>query len=453
MNNIPNTGIAASSAGMSRRSLLHGAVIGAGALAAMPFINACGVSASPSPSAGGKGGYRKFSGPTAWHQGVPAGIAFKQMSAGAEAAAKAFGLAFKEISYNGNNDLELSQMDQMGVQGYTAVSTLILDNGITRSLAEAAVRNKLYLHTWAQTGQWVFPSDPNIKYHYQGLANPPDGAYALCKAMFEAKDGKGTFCHISGAPGSATSLAKDKAVDRALSEFPGIKMVARQPGNYDRETSRSVLATVLAANGGKIDIVYCQSDDSGTGALDALREAGLVGKTLVAGADGIPEFIDAIIAGKAFGTEGAAPYFGCGWGLVKGLDVFAGYEPNPGYQLVMQDLLIIDNKKSAQAYKDTVLTRGPKIFDYKKMSATVSGADWDPQFPILTFDPDQFWTKNQGVAKPNGFELPEDYVKAVGVGRSQLDKELLGHLKDFRLQEVADASLTGKTLFEQLGLR
>ena len=417
------------------------------------FLAACGSSDEGSSSGGGGKGGGKLTGPIASQQAIPAGVVFQQLDAAAKEVGKQLKLDVKILNYDADNDRALSQLDQMGTQGVKAVTTLILDNGITRQIAEDCVRNELFLSTWAQVGLWIVPSEPGIDYHYQCLANPPDGAYVTCKNMFKELGGKGTFAHITGAAGSATSLAKDKAIDKALAENPGIEMVARQRGDYDREKSRQVLGNILAKTGNKLDCVFCQSDDSGVGALDALREVNLVGKTLVGGADGIPEFIDAIIKGEAFGTEGVVPFLGGGYTLMQALDASAGHKPNPGETLMQQDMIMVDTKESAEIYKEKVYskTAGPKLFDYAKMSRVLHPDDWDPQWPLKTFEPEVFWATNQGVPKPDGYDLPDNYVKAVeGGGRAQIDKTYKDHLKSFPLEEAARKSRTGKTLFEQI---
>ena len=439
-------------ADVSRREFIaKGGAIGVAALAAPAVLAACG--GSGASGGGGGGAQDNLKGPVASDGFATASAVSVQMSAGTSEAARQLGLQAKSPNYNAVDSAELADISQLSAQGVTAVSTLILDNGITRQIAEACVRDKLYLSTWAQMGAWVVPSEPGIAYHYQGLANPPEGAYFNCVNMFKALGGKGKFVHISGAGGSATSKAKDRAVDKALRKYPHIELVARQYGNYDRTTTDNVLTNIISQAGGKIDAVYCQSDDSGTGALDALRKRGLIGKVLVAGADGIPEFIDAIIKGEAYGTEGAAGFYGGGYTVIQALDASAGHKPNPAETLMVQDLLLVDNKASAQAYKALALqANAPRsLFDYKKMSRVLHPDDWDPQWPIRTFDPDQFWTANQGIPKPTGYSLPSNYVSAAGNGgRTKVDQEFASHLKKFPLQEVARKSRTQKTVFEQL---
>ncbi|MDO8212289.1 sugar ABC transporter substrate-binding protein [Conexibacter sp. CPCC 206217] len=440
---------------LSRRSFItRSAATGFTVMAGGGLLAACGSSSESSPSGGGAGNPGgKLKGPIAYQGPLTAWVIGDQLEAAAGAVSQQLGLELKKVNYNGDSDKQLAQIDQLGTLGVTGINTLILDGGLARQLATACVRNRTYLSSWATMGPWVVPCEPEIAFHYQGLANPADGAYVMCVNMFEEMGGRGTFAHLSGSGGVSTSPAKDKAVDRALKQYPGIELVAREYGEYNREKSRQVMTNILSKTGGRVDAVYCQSDDEAVGALDALRERNLVGKTLVAGADGIPEFIDAIIDGRAFGTEGAAPIFGGGYTLVQALDASAGHRPKPTETLMYQDLLIIDNKASATAFKQQALAKGAagRLFDYGLMSRIEHPDDWDPQWPLRTFDPEEYWGVAQGVAKPNGYELPEEYTRAAAAGqRREVDAEYAQQLRRFALAEVARLSRTRKTLFEQL---
>jgi ribose transport system substrate-binding protein len=421
------------------------------------LLAACGSSGSStgSSTSGGSSSAngKKLKGPIAYHQPLTAWVIGDQIQAGITQASKQVGVDMKVIGFNGDSDKELAQIDQMGALGVTAANTVILDTGLIKQLVAASKRNNLRYSSIATMGAWVVPADPQVNFFYQGLVYPPDGAYATCRNMFKALNGKGTFAHLSGSAGVATSPAKDRAVDRALKEFPGIELVGREYGEYNREKSHQALNNILAKTGGKVDAVFCQSDDEGTGALDSLREHKQLGKTLVGAADGIPEFIDAIIEGTAFGTEAVPGYFAGGYTIVQAMDAAAGFKPRPTESLMWADMLIIDNKESAQAFKDKVLTKGAldSVFDFSKSSKVLHPDDWTPLYRIRTFDPDKYWGEAMGVKKPSGYSLPKNFTDAQAKGEpKEVDADYEKRMGTFPLADVAQASRTGKTLFEQL---
>jgi len=59
----------------------------------------------------------------------------------------------------------------------------------------------------------------------------------------------------------------------AAAENPGLKLVARQEGQFDQERSFNLMSQIMAANP-HIDAVFNGNDDNAVGALRAVRQAG-----------------------------------------------------------------------------------------------------------------------------------------------------------------------------------
>jgi ribose transport system substrate-binding protein len=430
------------------RSLAFGALLGTGGL-----LSACGGdddSEGGGTGASDGGPTTELRGKLAAHEFSLSSIPNQQAFEALETIGGLLGLDTVKLSYDENTDKELAQIDQMGTLGVTAVETLILDNAVSRQIAEAAVRNDLYISTQSQVGFWLVPSEPGIDWHYQCLATPPEGALVLCNTMFEEVGGEGNFVHLQGAAGSSTDAAKTKAVDQALAAAPGMTMVARQRADYNRDKARNTMDAILTANGDDVQVVYCANDDMALGVLASLEERGLTEDVAVSGADAIPEVVDNIIAGKLFGTEGIAPPFLAGYCLMQSLDAANGHRPDPIEGLMQMDLIIMDNAESAQAYKD-VIDQGAEAIDYLKLSRILHPDDWDPQWPIRHFEPEAFWAESQGVPKPAGYELPEDYTSRVAEGGyEEIDSLYIEHFKEFPFADAVRKSRTGKTAFELL---
>jgi ribose transport system substrate-binding protein len=69
----------------------------------------------------------------------------------------------------------------------------------------------------------------------------PDGvkaAYDVAKALFMEMGGKGNLVHLTGYPGSLPDSRRTEGLDRALKENPGIKLLAREIGDWDRDAAR-----------------------------------------------------------------------------------------------------------------------------------------------------------------------------------------------------------------------
>lgn len=109
------------------------------------------------------------------------------------------------------------------------------------------------------------------------------------------------------------------------------------------------------------------------------------------------------------------------------------------------DLVILDTPESAEAYKQVK----PSDIDYAKMSRVLHPDDWNPQWPIRHFEPEQFWAVNQGVPKPSGYELPANYTKRVDAGGyEEIDQLYADRLTSFPFEKSVELSRTGKMALE-----
>jgi ribose transport system substrate-binding protein len=125
--------------------------------------------------------------------------------------------------------------------------------------------------------------------------------YEICKNLFNSMNGKGKVVHIDGVPAAITAQNRKKGFERAVKEFPGIEMLASQPGQYRRLPAQQVFENLMQRFP-EIDAVVSANDDMAVGVVEALHAAGRGGKTKVIGIDGIPDAIQAIAEGKMFAT-------------------------------------------------------------------------------------------------------------------------------------------------------
>jgi ribose transport system substrate-binding protein len=125
--------------------------------------------------------------------------------------------------------------------------------------------------------------------------------YEICTYLFKSMGGKGKVVHIDGVPAASTAQARKRGFDRAAKAFPGIQVLASQPGQYRRLPAVQVFENLMQRFP-EIDAVVSANDDMAVGIAEALAAAGRGGKTKVIGIDGIPDATAAIAAGKMFAT-------------------------------------------------------------------------------------------------------------------------------------------------------
>lgn len=115
------------------------------------------------------------------------------------------------------------------------------------------------------------------------------------KYLIKAMGGTGNIVVLEGVKGSLTSIDRVRGFNDAVKAAPGVKVVASQPGNYQRLQALQVMENLMQSHS-KIDGVFAANDAMASGAIEALDGAGR--KALVVGINGTKEAIDAIKAGK-----------------------------------------------------------------------------------------------------------------------------------------------------------
>jgi len=123
---------------------------------------------------------------------------------------------------------------------------------------------------------------------------------------------KGNVVEIAGTVGASPAIDNAEGIREILDEYPDIKIIDSQSGNYQRAPGRQVMDDFLQKYPkGQIDIVVTHNDEMSLGALQAIKEAGrdeLVG--YIASKDGFRDAIKEVIDGSFFVNVQASPYYG-----------------------------------------------------------------------------------------------------------------------------------------------
>ena len=101
----------------------------------------------------------------------------------------------------------------------------------------------------------------------------------------------GNVVIVNGLAGVAATKIRYDTFLATIKQNPKIKVIASQPGNYDRNTARTAMENLLQANK-KIDLVYAPDDNMAVGAIQALKAAGRLSQTKVVaigGSQGRPQ--------------------------------------------------------------------------------------------------------------------------------------------------------------------
>src|SRR3954468_20632499 len=100
--------------------------------------------------------------------------------------------------------------------------------------------------------------------------------------------GKGAVAVLEGIPGHETGDSRLRGFREAIAKFPGLKIVASQPANWERDQGFNVFQNILQAHP-EINALFACSDLMALGAAEAIAAAGKTGKITIVGFDALPE--------------------------------------------------------------------------------------------------------------------------------------------------------------------
>lgn len=169
------------------------------------------------------------------------------------------------------------------------------------------------------------------------------GGQMAARRMGELLKGKGVVAIIAVAPGSASTLDREKGFQDTLAkEHPGIRVADLQYGMSDRARSLAVAEDLLTAHPGLTGI-FASNESSSVGASQALKARNLAGKIQLVGFDSSTSLVEDLKAGVIDSLVVQNPYR-MGYEGVKTLvDHLAGRVPprriDSGAVLVKRDEL------------------------------------------------------------------------------------------------------------------
>ena len=109
--------------------------------------------------------------------------------------------------------------------------------------------------------------------------------------------GKGSVAILEGIPGHETGDARLNGFHEAIEKFKGIRIVASQTANWERDQGFNVFQNILQAHPG-VQAVFACNDMMALGAVEAISAARKKGKIIVVGFDAIKDSRTAIVNGE-----------------------------------------------------------------------------------------------------------------------------------------------------------
>jgi ribose transport system substrate-binding protein len=125
------------------------------------------------------------------------------------------------------------------------------------------------------------------------------GGAKCAEYVNRVENGKANVAIIEGLLSSFT-IERKGGFEEKIKEYPGIEVIASQPGDWEREKSMNVAINMLQVNP-DIDVFFGLSDEMGLGAAQACKAAGKTGVITIS-IDGNPNAFEAIKKGEHTAT-------------------------------------------------------------------------------------------------------------------------------------------------------
>jgi len=180
-------------------------------------------------------------------------------------------------------------------------------------------------------------------YAYSGY-NQYNGGAKIADWVNEQTGGNAVAAIIEGLPSDFTTQRMGGFVDRCAEAYPGITVVASQPGDWVREKGMNAAMDMIQAHP-EITVIYGLSDEMALGAVQACKQLNRE-DIICVGLDGNPNAFESVKAGELTATLDCGPV-AIGANAIKALaeaiDGVAREEKVIEAETTVVDITLVDN--------------------------------------------------------------------------------------------------------------
>ncbi|MFI9777289.1 substrate-binding domain-containing protein [Streptomyces sp. NPDC051956] len=223
---------------------------------------------------------------------------FVQMKAGAQAEAKKEGVKLTVTDAQNDASQQANQLQNFTSEGMSSVIVNPVDSDAVGPAVRGA--NKADIP--------VVAADRGVNKAKTATLVASDnvaGGRQAAKTLADKLGGSGKIVILQGTAGTSASRERGQGFAEGIKAYPGIKVVAKQPADFDRTKGLDVMTNMLQANAG-VDGVFAENDEMALGAIKALGSK--AGKSVaVVGFDGTPDGLKAVEAGTLYASVAQQP--------------------------------------------------------------------------------------------------------------------------------------------------
>ncbi|WP_327242554.1 ABC transporter permease/substrate-binding protein [Streptomyces sp. NBC_01320] len=223
---------------------------------------------------------------------------FVQMKAGAQAEAKHAGIDLTVTDAQNDASQQANQLQNFTGEGVKSIIVNPVDSDAVGPAVRAA--NKADIPVIA-ADRGVNKADTATLVASDNVA----GGRLAAKALAEKLGGKGDIVVLQGTAGTSASRERGQGFAEGIKAYPGIKVVASQPADFDRTKGLDVMTNLLQSHP-EVTGVFAENDEMALGAVKALgSKAGT--SVDVVGFDGTPDGLKAVGTGTLYASVAQQP--------------------------------------------------------------------------------------------------------------------------------------------------
>ncbi|MFC4117229.1 substrate-binding domain-containing protein [Nonomuraea zeae] len=223
---------------------------------------------------------------------------FVQFRDGAEAAAQRHGVKLTVTDAQNDTSRQTADIQKFSQRHVKAIILNPVDSAAAAPAVQAADR----------AGIPVIAADRGVSGCEVAQTVTSDnvaGGRLAARELAKQLSGKGDVVVLQGATGTSASRDRDQGFTDGIAAHPDIKVIARQPADFNRAKGQSVMTSLLQRHPG-VTGVFASNDEMALGAIKALgSRAGQQVK--VVSFDGTPDGIRAVQAGTMAATVAQQP--------------------------------------------------------------------------------------------------------------------------------------------------
>ncbi len=329
-------------AGSAVRIIAAGLAVGMGVSAASAADAYTYNSDSPDATSVFGADFAKSMGPFEQKPGITIGVVLKTLNnqywqgiqSGVDAAAKAFNV---EVT------VQAASTESSATQQLTIAQTLFGKGFDAFILSPEATSNLIpALEQMKAAGLPVINTDDAriAATVYVGPSHELDGSQAADFIAENLPEG-GKVAQIEGQAGSSAAILRIKGFNEGVAKHSNLELVASVPGNWDGAQAYNATQNLLQKYP-DLKGIYANNDTMAVGAAKAVSDAGLAGKVIIVGTDGIPAAMDAIQKGTMAATITPLPYYQGYWSVEAAVRLLSGQKV-PDWIVAPAQLITKDN--------------------------------------------------------------------------------------------------------------